>query len=349
MRIGVKMICKMLSNHVYVGTTGQYRLCCVSQEPTNKETIFTHRPEEWLASETVTKTKELLAQGVWPSSCSTCKNHEEQGIQSRRQCKDFYGPGVTHLDLRFGNSCNLKCISCYGGASSSIANEDKEMIQRGIIPISSQTFDNYNWYDEKVLSYFDNFPLSEVYLTGGEPMMVKHLPDLLARLDPSVTIRFNTNGTIFNPKINTLLKKFKKVIMSISLDAVGAKIEYIRYGSIWKEIEHNVSYYIDNYKTDITPCISVLNALYYDEIVEWAAVKKTKIYDNLLVMPEWLNLRNAPQSLKDQITYFESWKSQSADPKQLEVFRSEIARRDSFRNVRIKDYLPEVAAAYGID
>lgn len=345
------MNCKLLESQVYIATTGEYRFCCTSVEPSNKETVWTHSPIEWLNSEKVKKAREQFSNGQWPDACSRCRLEEEAGLKSRRLDRQFYGPGITHLDLRFGNSCNLKCISCYSGSSSSLNEESIEMQENSVIPLHTILPQSVsNWYDEKFFSYFENMPLKEVALAGGEPMMIKHLPEFLERLDSSVTIRFTTNVTIYNPKIVNILKKFKKVIMSMSIDAVGKRIEYIRYGSKWSEVETNALRYAEFCKVDATPCISVLNALYYDELREWCDRQQIKLYqENLLLNPAWLHLKNAPDSLKSQIKYFHSWMNHPADVSEQTKFVSTIKRIDEWRKVRIFDYLPEVATAYGIN
>jgi MoaA/NifB/PqqE/SkfB family radical SAM enzyme len=343
------MRCKLLENQIYIGVNGEYRFCCTSMEAPNRETIWTHTPEQWLNSEKVRAAKEQFENNQWPEACIRCQSEESAGVESRRQKKENYGPGISHLDLRLGNSCNLKCISCHSFSSSSINQEAIEMQSKGIIPLHPVIEQNIlNWYDEKFFSYFENLPLKEVYLTGGEPMMVKHLPEFLEKLDPSVTIRFTTNATIFNPRVYNILKKFNKVIMSMSIDAVGERIEYIRYGSKWKDIEKNAKIYADFCKVDISPCISVLNAAYFDETKEWADKHNFKIYENLLMWPEYLHVKHAPDSLKAQFKYFDSWKNQTADVHKQKEFIDNITKLDNFRNIKIKDYLPEVAAAYGI-
>lgn len=344
------MECKLLENHVYVGTNGQYRMCCTSLEPNNKETIWTHSPEEWLQSPTITEAKEKFKNDQWPDACKRCRLEEESGIVSRRLQKEFYGPGITHLDLRIGNSCNLKCISCWPGASSSIAEEVAQMREKNIIPIYQMDHDSViNWYEESLFSRFENLPLKEVYFTGGEPMMVRHLDQFLKRLDRSVTLRFNTNATIMNPKVLKLLKEFRKVIMSFSIDGIGKRNEYIRFGSKWEDIERNVKIYSEFCKVDITPCISILNAAYYDEIVDWSQQQRLKIYENMLLLPDWLHVKNAPDELKKQFKISGSWKDGEGDVEQHKVFVNYINKLDSFRNIKINDYLPEVAKAYGIN
>jgi len=346
--VNTSMECKLLENQVYIAVDGQYRFCCVSQELSNVETVKTHTPIEWLTSPKVAEAKVMLANGTWPSACNRCMQEEALGLPSRRTTKTDLGPGITHLDIRLGNSCNLKCISCNPQSSSSIAYENLEMLKHGIIPVHSVTAPAVNWFDEQYLSYITQLPLKEVYFTGGEPMMVKHLPKILEVLDPSVTLRFNTNATIYNEQLTKLLKKFNRVIMGLSIDAVGKRIEYIRYGSVWTQVEENSKKYAEFCDVFVTPCISILNGAYYYELEEWCADEKFKLIDNLLMDPAWLHVKNAPDNLKEKFKHIGDWKNQPADTSQHHTFIKNITKLDSFRNVRIQDYLPEVAQAYGI-
>ena len=357
------MQCKYLDNQVCVRSDGQYRLCCVSLEQNNKENIKTHTPQEWHDSDFHKKTRMQMLKGEWPDACTRCELQEIQGIDSMRTrvkpdgtryVRNFFGPGISHLDIRFGNSCNLKCVSCWEMSSSSIAEEAIEMKKAGIIPLHGiLEVPNFNWASEETMKKFDDLPIREVYLTGGEPMMVRHLDKFLERLDSSVLVRFNTNGTLWNPKIEKLLRRFNMVIMSLSLDAASDKIDYIRSGSKWNEIEVNAQKYADFCKVDVTPTLSILNALYYNEIKEYAQTNNFKLYDNLLILPEWLHVKNAPTVLKEQFKGIhpdvDQWANHPSDPKIIEHFIRQITKQDNWRKLYIKDYLPEVAQAYGIN
>ena len=344
------MRCKYLDNQINIRADGQYRLCCVSLEPDNKENIKTHSPEEWQKSEIVKKTKEQLSRNEWPNSCLKCKSQEELGLESKRTKARSFGPGISHLDLRLGNSCNLKCLSCGSYSSSSIAEEEIAMKSAGIPVINSLEISNFNWADEASFKKFESLPLQEVYFTGGEPMMVKYLPDFLEKLDPSTHIRFSTNCTIWNPKLEKILRKFHVVTMSLSLDAVDRKIEYIRYGSKWSEIEEISKRYDDFCLVNISPTISLLNAWFYDDIQEYADKNKWRLYENVLMMPAWLHCKNAPDSLKKKFQRINpNWYREPSDMSQIEFFKIQIARLDSWRNIKIQDYLQPVAEAYGIN
>jgi organic radical activating enzyme len=343
------MLCKYLENQINVRADGQYRLCCVSVEPNNKENINTHTPEAWRNSKTYIEAKEMLAKDLWPEACIKCKVQEEAGVESKRIKARFYGPGISHLDLRLGNSCNLKCISCWNMSSSSIAEEEKAMVANGMKIPQVLDIANFNWATEENFSKLEHLPIQEVYLTGGEPMMVRHLPEFLEKLDSSTHIRFSTNCTINNPKLEKILKKFHVVTVSLSLDAVDKKIEYIRYGSKWAEVEANAKRFADTYMVNICPTISLLNAWFYDDIKEYADKNNWRLYENLLMLPEWLHCKNAPTVLKEKFQSINpKWYAEEADSKQIELFLSNTQRLDNWRNIKISDYLPEVASAYGI-
>ena len=344
------MKCKYLENQINVRSDGQYRLCCVSTESDNKENINTHTPEEWRNSDTYINAKNMLADDKWPDACAKCKTQEEAGVESKRIKARMFGPGISHLDLRLGNSCNLKCISCWNMSSSSIAEEEKMMVASGIKIPQVLEIANFNWASEDNFKKLEHLPVQEVYFTGGEPMMVRHLPEFLDRLDPSTHIRFSTNCTIWNPKLEKILKKFHVVTMSLSIDAVDRKIEYIRYGSNWLEVEENAKRFADNFMVNICPTISLLNAWFYEDIREYADKMGWRLYENLLMLPEWLHCKNAPTSLKQKFQIVSPrWYENDADPKQIKLFLENTQRLDSWRNIRIRDYLPEVANAYGID
>ena len=277
------MKCKYLEHQICIRTTGEYRLCCASMEPSNNENVRIHTPEEWIKSVVPQNARDLLSQDIWPDSCYKCKNEEAIGIRSMRVRPRKYGPGISHLDLRFNNNCNLRCIMCNPMSSSSIMIEHTELLTQGIeSPWPNFGNDSYNWYTDEKGDFFSNLSdLKEIYLTGGEPMMVKNLDKFLEKLDSSVMLRFNTNGTLINPKILKELKRFKEVNMCFSIDGIGKVNDYIRWGSNWADIENNINRYSDICLVGVSPTIQVMNVLYYNDIVEWCDKKNYQVFDSI--------------------------------------------------------------------
>ena len=331
------MRCKLLENQVYIGTRGQYRLCCISVEPDSRKNIDTHTPQEWLSSDTVTDAKNNFAQGFWPDGCQKCKLHEQEGKLSKRQLSEHYGPGLSHLDLRFGNSCNLSCNMCSPSSSSTLVYEHQKLLDAGIkSPWGVTPFKVLNWYDDNRAEMLASIPtLKEVYLTGGEPMMVKGLINFIRRLDSSVSLRFNTNGTILNPEVLKEIKRFKYINMSFSIDGVGPVNDYIRWGSDWNTICDNLKTCQDaGFDVNISPTVQIMNELYMAQLTAWADSQNIKVFNNYLMNPVFLNTANSIWHNDNEVM--------------REAFIKHVTILDQSRGCSIADYLPEVANAYSI-
>ena len=346
------MKCKYIEHQACIRTDGQYRMCCVSMEPSNKETVHTHTPIQWLQSKTIQDARTKFLNNEWPDACIKCKTNEENGIQSMRQKHRPYGPGLSHLDLRFGNNCNLACSMCFPGSSSTLHYEHEKLKSEGKeSPWGNQTFEVYNWYNEDLGDLFSNLEdLREVYLTGGEPMMVKHLATFLEKLNSKVELRFNTNGTILNPNVLEQLKRFERVSMCYSIDGLGKVNDYIRWGSKWEVIERNIDIMSELKNVDISigPTIQTLNALYYDELKDWADSRGFRVYDNMLLFPKHFNLANSDNKIKQLVPQFSHWTNAEIDVNEYNNFIKYVNILDESRGISIVDYIPEVAEIYGI-
>jgi MoaA/NifB/PqqE/SkfB family radical SAM enzyme len=80
-------------------------------------------------------------------------------------------------------------------------------------------------------------------LAGGEPLLIKENLTLLKQIyqiKPSIEIRINTNLSIINNEIYQLLKKFKNVHWTVSVDGIGQEFEYVRYGGSWDQFVKNL-------------------------------------------------------------------------------------------------------------
>ena len=86
--------------------------------------------------------------------------------------------------------------------------------------------------------------LTNLQLTGGEPMLVKRFYDLLDYLiennySKNISLQITTNCSVLNPLIINRLEQFKKVFIVGSIDAVMDVAEYQRYGTQWADVENN--------------------------------------------------------------------------------------------------------------
>jgi sulfatase maturation enzyme AslB (radical SAM superfamily) len=232
-----------------------------------------------------------------PSACKICINDEANGLHSYRAYINSRGfsNGIQMVDIRNTNLCNLKCRYCGPHFSDKWAKELglSNTVLTSAVPMDVITND-----------------LSELYFTGGEPMLSPDHWDILkycvTYLDSSkITLNYNTNlstSTYKNIDISALWSQFKWVNLRCSVDAVGKPQEYIRSGSNWKKIDDNIRKFIKfpNLHVTMTPVVSILNIWWLDQLYNYATELNIPMAPIILHGPDYLALDVIPDSLKDR-------------------------------------------------
>lgn len=163
------------------------------------------------------------------------------------------------LDLRFTNVCNMKCIMCSSIYSNQWYQDQEKLYGTKTITLDSKTYNITNengvyksdmpvWHDsEQWWNSFDEIKdrIRHLYLTGGEPFIVKGHDVLLDKLIESnlasnVILEYDTNLSVVNDKILNRLKQFKQVILSVSCDDVDDRYELIRFPGKFSTITKNI-------------------------------------------------------------------------------------------------------------
>jgi MoaA/NifB/PqqE/SkfB family radical SAM enzyme len=86
-------------------------------------------------------------------------------------------------------------------------------------------------------------------------------------------------------------KDWKYIYVAVSVDAVGERAEWIRYGSSWKDVNASVDYYINNANYVELHClVSVLNILDLPAVVDYAESKNIKLVTTPLQQPDYMSL-----------------------------------------------------------
>jgi MoaA/NifB/PqqE/SkfB family radical SAM enzyme len=144
-------------------------------------------------------------------------------------------------------------------------------LQDGTWPRNSPAF----WENLKKLlptiKYFE--------FTGGEPFLIEeHFKLLRYAVDQNyskrIDIHYNTNGTVYPTDEEVALwGKFRNVEIAISIDNVGDRFEYERYGARWKEVQDNIKKFnmmkTDLITTQVCMTINIQNVYYLPELCEW--------------------------------------------------------------------------------
>jgi organic radical activating enzyme len=275
---------------------GTLRPCCVSRDKILKDdgtpyNIGIDKLETIYNSNYYKNLRRDMLDGVKIAGCETCYSNENTGRESRRlinnqHFKDFSftstsaDTDIRYLDLRLGNQCNLKCRMCSPMNSSMVEDEfskNPDPILDKFYLKSNITVNN--WYETDIFDHNINphIPnLSTLYMTGGEPTLIKKNYDIMQRLLDNgrndVILIINTNMTNTNPKFYQLLKQFKKVIVQMSIDAIDDLATYIRYPTDFKVVDQTIHELLslgDNVNLIAGPVIQTLNLNRLVELFEY--------------------------------------------------------------------------------
>ena len=210
-----------------------------------------YNESKWLAS-----LKQEFLEGKQPERCNSCWIKERQGLKSIRNhfVKKFpfndalLAQTTKHLELRESNLCNFACRMCNPTDSVKIEREieDYPELSQFYTPNKNSNMTDENW--RQVLDV--SLGLKSLYLTGGEPMLMKRYYDLLDHLiehgrNEDIDLRIYTNCSVYNPVFIDKLNQFKNVTLKLSIDAVGKTAEYQRHGTQWETVRANIFKFLE--------------------------------------------------------------------------------------------------------
>lgn len=219
------------------------------------------------------------------NACSQCIYMEQHGESSRRtgvneyyKTQDVDQPGPRGLEITIDYTCNLACVYC--GPELSTQWRLELQTPKKQFPIRLAQPDIITILDSLDLSNLNN-----VHFYGGDPLFTNTHEIILNYIDKRVGLDkiyawYNTNGTLrVNERVQELWSRCRLVKVFFSIDDIGPRFEYLRYGAVWNEVEDNMLWYKDvmpsNVMFTVQPIISCLNALHHYEIINW----KTKYFD----------------------------------------------------------------------
>jgi sulfatase maturation enzyme AslB (radical SAM superfamily) len=239
------------------------------------------------------------------------------------------------LELRLGNQCNLKCITCWGMSSSLIQTERLDIINKGILKEYNLGWLDSKWREETAVVeqtkvtewyetdiFYENFRkmaprLKRLYTTGGEPTVIKAnyrmLEMLLEAGNKTCSIEFTSNMTTWNQKFYDALSQFENVEIQMSIDGVDDVAEYIRYPTNFKVVRENMHKAAEMASKNPgwrIKSYTVLQALNYKHLVPvWELINElATTYDKhidwwpiTLASPPYLSLSTVP--LEERLAY----------------------------------------------
>lgn len=310
-RVLDKNFCVLPWTGFEVEPNGNVKNCIISKETIgnlNKDTI------ENIIERNSSIRKQML-DGKYPKNCDGCYLQEKNrgknfdSISSRLYYAKELTPHITkgllekdnnfelrHVDVRWSNKCNFACVYCDPLYSSKWEDELGEKIQR-----NKQTTSKLK---EFIFSNIKN--LKNIYLAGGEPLLMKENKEFLSLLleqNPDVNIRVNTNLSKTQTGVFDLLCQFKNVHWTVSVESIEKEFEYIRYHGSWQEFENNLEVIRKNkHKISLNMLYFVLNYKSIFDTVRY--FQQIGFHNNSFVIgplftPKALNILNLPKKLLD--------------------------------------------------
>ena len=315
-----------------------------------------------------------MLNGEEPKECAGCYKLERTGEISKRIYENWKYPHTIDelksmidktgalkelnyktVELRIGNVCNLKCLTC-NPMSSTKWNEDiaklPEKFQSGYYSLDksfSTWYKDEKWYDELLSSAKD---LEEIYINGGEPMLIKEHLYFLQKLcdlgiNKKIRLVYSINLTLITPKVIELWKQFKQVELNVSIDDLGERNDYIRYPSKFTATEVNLNLLNNNsFDIKVIQTVSVLNVYNIGNFYEYFTQKGFKVEHNYVYWPEYLHVSLFKGEIPlDKLPEDKAKRLSDELNKDYSIFYDDfvayIKSIDYIRGLSINDYLTE--------
>ena len=304
-----KSICTLPWTGFELEPSGTVKNCIISE--TDLGTINKTNIKDIINGKENIELKQSMLKDQKPHNCSGCYLQEKQtkdlsSISSRlyylkelgtKTDLNFYDNtknfALKHVDLRWTNSCNQACVYCGPEYSSKWAQE------------LGEKYKSNKQARQEVKDYvFENIAqLENVYLAGGEPMLMKENFEFLTLLkekNPDCHIRVNTNLSTTATGIFELLYSFKHVHWTVSVESIEEEYNYIRHLGNWDDfvknldvinkLDHKISFnmlhFILNHKS-IHNCVGFLKGKgFHDNSFIIGPIAGSPLYLNTLNLPE---------------------------------------------------------------
>jgi len=243
---------------------------------------------------------------------------------------------IRFLELKPGNLCNLKCRMCNQFDSSKYAAELKEIskdLKSSNVVSGARLFDKYNfeldfdlskmanWHNNKKI--WDSFEklagdLEILSFAGGEPSIIEEVYKVLEfcveqNFSKNLTVYLASNFTQNLDRMIVLAKNFKRFDFIASIDGCAEVQEYIRFPSVWKDIESNFHKVCNAAKTSsninvlVNITVDIYNIMQLTDLLNWIesekfieGLKEDPFNLNILMFPEYLSFKLLPKKLRAQ-------------------------------------------------
>lgn len=300
--------------HMHMQTTNKLGLCC-SWKP--KHYPIMTGPDDtiesiWNSDYYKDIRQRVLNNEIIPG-CETCFEIEKTGSPSDRTLHNERYKNITldvdhgnnyklplSYDLRYDNTCNLKCVMCTSSSSSQI---EKEIIENpdlyhyqdwlinDLDTIEYDRKNRNNWFSNYA-NKLENLDNLSFFLLGGEPSIIKEYHEVLDKLialgKTDTRLFITTNLTNIRFDFFEKLNYFDQVVLNLSLDGIYNHVEYIRSPLNFQQWTTNFEKLVDINKNRIASgkkemsmaihcVVMALNIYHLPDFIKYFAEKKQDI------------------------------------------------------------------------
>ncbi|MGM0626079.1 MAG: radical SAM protein, partial [Bacteroidota bacterium] len=286
-----KTICFAPTRSLYFGFGGKVVPCCF-----NREFEYGRWPEmsvdEIIRSSRRQELQKELDNRNFDNGCQHCRRQIISGNFSGVEAMLYdkfksNPPAPSEMIFELDNTCNLACVMCDETFSSRIA-KDKHLQQENAV------------YDERFAEQLEPWlpHLKIAKFLGGEPFLVPlhySIWEKILAINPNCIINLQTNGTVYNDKIEELLHRGRFQI-GVSIDSLQKdRFESIRRGADFDVVMENLNKFItvgrkSGHYINISVCPMQQNRFEIPDLVEFCNQKQVFVYFNT-VYTEGFDLR----------------------------------------------------------
>ncbi len=256
--------CSLAWTSLGMNPHGRVKVCGISQANIKNPSLKKTSIEEAWNSDYYKKIRLAMLRGKKTPNCKRCYIQEQLGGLSKRAesnlmsglserealCLTRADGSVVrpprHIDLRVGNICNLKCVHCWTGNSSKW-HEDSLLLDKYENTQNLPIDNSWISHKGKIWAYIKKHirQIETLSFLGGEPFASSShnlfLQWLIENKWTHLYLKYVTNGTLINRNFIEILESFKKVTLGISLDAIGKRVEWLRYPTQWSKLKTNLA------------------------------------------------------------------------------------------------------------
>lgn len=288
---------------LFINPDGDCRVCCAGQSLGN---LNKNSLEEIIDGEVLSNVRNDILTKGYSDYCTNCMESEEKSGKSlRNQFKTDFADFDTskfvtrNIDIRWRNTCQLRCGYCNSEWSSAYAQWEGK----------TQRVSQRDW-QRNVLDYIkNNSDLHTVNMLGGEPLLLKENLELLDYIDNRASIGLVTNLSPTDIESLPVYQKLKQRYISwlVSLEATGNKFEYIRRNAKWNVTKSNYeNLELDDITTGHKGChltYCILSAFSLVEVFDWlyevdSNPETNYSFISLLLGPTTFSIHSFPKEIK---------------------------------------------------